>query len=305
MPPSRPLLDTKNVVAFMRNVLSIDFPLKARDAKFCIKIRDVEQLLSIYFAANTIKTADFRHPRFYDEEDREKLRQRIITELIQYERLEDDDKIGLGKGGMRPRGWTVLAGKTFFLITGLPASGKSSIANKISDGSKSIIIDSDFAKRKFPEFGADYGAALVHEEASLITEGPLASKNYEGLNILEIAITQEFNIVLPKICSSEAKTKVILEYFHNLGYRCYFVHVELDREKATRRAFERFKKTNRYVPLALIYDDYSNNPTLTYMKMKTSPFLDGSIHLSNDVRLGELPKVIEALNADFIKQWIE
>jgi len=289
----------------MHNVLSIALPLKSRDAKLCIKIRDTEQLLSIYFASNTIKTADFRHPRFYYEEDRKKLKERIITELIQYERLEDDDKIGLGKGGMRPRGGDILADKTFFLVTGLPASGKSSIANKISDGSKSIIIDSDFAKRKFPEFGTDYGAALVHEEASLITEGPLASKNYEGLNVLEIAITQNFNIVMPKICSSEAKTKVILEYFHNLGYRCYFVHVELDRGKATRRAFERFKKTNRYVPLALIYDDYSNNPTLTYLKIKSLSILDGFIHLSNDVRLGEPPRVIETLNANFIKKWIE
>lgn len=299
----RPLLDTKNVSIFMKNILDVDPIKNKRDANLCIKIRDTEQLLKIYYGSSTDKTPDCRHPRYIDNDSREKLQQKIIVELFTKKRLRKDDDVRLGKDGLLPSGIPRNENK-FFLITGLPASGKSEIANKIADQTGAIIVDSDIAKRKFPEFKANYGAALVHDEAALITNGQLEDPRYVGLNILSLAITQNMNIVMPKTCYSKNKTEQILNYISETGYECYIVHIELDREKATRRAFDRFKNTGRYVPLALIYDGYTNDPTLTYHAVKNLKPIRGHMHISTDVERGHPPILIENNGCNDCVTWI-
>ena len=64
---------------------------------------------------------------YYNEEDRETLREQIVSELIYLERLDDDEKIKLGFGGARPK--EVKRDKTALIITGPPASGKSKVAS--------------------------------------------------------------------------------------------------------------------------------------------------------------------------------
>lgn len=300
----RPLLDTKNVSIFMKHILDVDPIKNKRDANFCIKIRDTEQLLKIYDESNTIETPDFRHPRYIDNGSRKKLREKIIVELFTKKRLRKDDDVRLGKGGLLPPSGIPRQEKKFFLITGLPASGKSEIANKIADQAGAIIVDSDIAKRKFPEFKANYGAALVHDEATLITNGQLENSNYGGESILGLAITQNMNIVMPKTCSKKNKTEQIFDYISKAGYECYIVHIELDREKATRRAFDRFKDTGRYVPLALIYDGYSNDPTLTYHAVKNLKLIQGHMHISTDVKRGDPPILIENNGCNDCVTWI-
>ena len=73
------------------------------------------------------------------------------------------------------------------------------------------------------------------------------------------------------------------------GYAIFLILVELDRLKATRRAFKRFLNTGRYVPLSLIFDSYANDPTLTYLKIikYNSDLLDGYAHIDNDVEFGD------------------
>jgi hypothetical protein len=74
--------------------------------------------------------------------------------------------------------------------------------------------------------------------------------------------------------------------------------VSLDRKNATVRAINRFKLTNRYVPLSLIYDVYANEPILTYYRIKTfHDFEFKSIgKISNDVAIGNAPRFVEGNN---------
>ena len=70
----------------------------------------------------------------------------------------------------------------------LPASGKSTIANSIADLYGAYIIDSDFAKRKIPEFGHEFGASIVHEESSIITFGSRKPKYNDEFSLYEFCV---------------------------------------------------------------------------------------------------------------------
>ena len=64
------------------------------------------------------------------------------------------------------------ARKQAFVLIGLPASGKSSIAVDIADKYGALLLDSDLAKRKLPEYKVyPWGASLVNAESSLIVFG--------------------------------------------------------------------------------------------------------------------------------------
>jgi hypothetical protein len=292
---NRPLYDTTSVSLFLKNIIGVDPTSSKTVANACKRIRDAENLLSQYFPFSTVKSEKYRDPRYVEDVKREILREKIIKELLSKQRLKNDNKIRLGSGGLLPAKKLEFKNK-FFLITGLPASGKSGVAEKLADKTSSILIDNDYAKRKFPEFTDDYGPAIVHEEAELICEGPIADPKYKGLNIIDQAILAKANIVLPKICPTSEKIKGILAFFVRKKYKCFLVHVQLSREQATIRAYTRYLSTGRYVPLALIYDGYANDPTIAYFETRNLPDWAGYARLSTDVMLGKKPKILERKN---------
>jgi len=198
----------------------------------------------------TISAKEMRNEKYRSDEDRWKLRERIISELWNKKRLEDDEKISLSKGGALPRAG-VRREKQAFVIIGLPASGKSGIANEVSENSGAIIIDSDFAKRKLPEFKNHlYGASLVHEESKRITSGFRDENPYKIKSLYELSIGIGANIVIPTIGQNP---KSIIDLANalknNYGYKVHLILVSLSKREATIRAIYRFAKTKRYVPL--------------------------------------------------------
>jgi hypothetical protein len=83
---------------------------------------------------------------------------------------DSDDHIKLGKGGAVPQ--NLMRSKDACVLIGLPASGKSTIARRFATEYGAIILDSDFAKRKLPEFpNYPWGASIVHEESAKIIFG--------------------------------------------------------------------------------------------------------------------------------------
>ena len=77
----------------------------------------------------------------------------------------------------------------------------------------------------------------------------------------------------------------------------HIVNVALDRYKCTFRAYSRFKKTGRYVPLSYIFDEVGNEPERIYFQLKRkylncSGFISFS-QLSTDVEFGEQATVLE------------
>lgn len=242
----------------------------------------------------TLQSRSYRN--FYHRTDKERITlwNKIVADLITKKRLDSDEKIRLGRGGALPN-TDIKQSKSAYIIIGLPASGKSTIANEIADEKGAIILDADYAKRKLPEFNSlPFGATLVHDESDAIIFSPPQDNKFSSL--FHLATKFNLNVVVPKIGNNFESIVKLAKTFKHYEYKVHVTLVELDRKKATIRALDRFVTTDRYVPLSLIFDSYSNNPTISYYKLKSyySAHFDSFGVLSTDVPKGQSPKCIES-----------
>lgn len=292
---ARLLGDQDLVEHFLDKVLDHDFSnLKNIHAKI---IQGEIGLLSFDINKQTLNATNYRHRDYKDDRKRSGLRKHIIDELVNNVRPDDDDAIKLGYGGVLPK--SGLANhRQAHIIIGLPASGKSGIANKCAESNNAIIIDSDYAKRKLPEYDSyPWGASITHEESSEITNG--FSNNPQGLqSIFELAILKNANIVIPKIGQKAEGIIKLARAIKSRGYQVHLTLVSLLKREATIRAVYRYYKTQRYVPLGLIFDSYGNDPCLTYYLIKNKYFdlFDSFGAVSTNMPMGENPFCIDASN---------
>lgn len=234
----------------------------------------------------TSSSNKYRIKKYSSNEQRLALRNQIVAELFNERLLQNDDDIVLGHGGVMPE--TPVRRKNAYILIGLPASGKSSVAIEIAKNNGAVILDSDMAKRKLPEYSQyPWGASLVNAESSIIVFGDKSNPSFSSL--YEKVVEQKYNIVIPKIGS---EPEDIIPYCINLKKLNYKVHltlVYLPKEKSTIRALHRFLKSNRYVPLTLIFDVFSNNPALTYFKLKNiqPDYIDTFGIINTDVQRGK------------------
>jgi Zeta toxin len=213
----------------------------------------------------TSTSIEFRDRNFSTDADRLLLRKQIVNELFTKNLLKDDDKISPSRGGARPK--KIKYTKQAYFLMGLPASGKSSVAFEIANRYGAVILDSDFAKRKLPEYpNYPWGASIVHEESSMIVFGNEEKTGFTSL--YSMAIQDKCNVVIPKIGADYRDIIPYCEALKKAGYSVHLTLVYLPKEKATIRALKRFHDTKRYVPLARIFDVYANNPALTYFLLK-------------------------------------
>lgn len=275
---SRPLVDDSAIESFLTKCLDINsiadqykFDVYEQDAieKISTKIRDVEAAVANTDSRDTLDSKNCRRGTYRDDGVRDSLRRKIVSELIEQERLERDDDIALGRGGAKPIATSPRADKQAYFFTGLPASGKSSLVNRTADKLGAYILDSDFAKRKLPEYDSPAGANLVHREASKIVFG--GSKAAPCLS--KFCIFNGFNIVLPKVGSDYDELIEEREALRKEGYSVHLTTTIIPRQLATFRAFQRFEQTGRYVPLSLVFDGYANDPNLTYYRAMTETLL--------------------------------
>ena len=288
----RPIHTNPLAEAFVKNILGIKS--RTEVSKAVNRVVKAEMLVAQIGKENSLTSSDYRDTMYKDDESRADLRGKILDELIDLQRLQNDDDIKLGLGGARPE--LIKKEKQAFIITGLPASGKSGVARKVADLHGAFILDSDFAKRKFPEYLTEFGAHLVHEESSLVVFGsPVAADEF---TLQGYCLSEDYNVVIPKIGHSVLPLTEQAEYLKDHGYSVHLILVSLDRGKATNRAYQRFVETNRYVPLSLIFDSYSNDPILTYYRIRYSDYnkLFTSIgKVTTDVPRGTLPKIVESI----------
>lgn len=259
----RPLTNNLLTRPFVEGVLNLRRP--ADIAKASSLIMQAEIHLAAMEEKPTLQFKEYRSTLCCENRDRSALHERILLELISKTRLAEDDKIKLGHGGAMPT-TAIQRRKQAFLVTGLPASGKSGIANRIADAEGAVILDSDYAKRKFPEFAqGPFAATVLHAESSVVV---LGDEQDEAENLKGYCISEEYNVVVPKIGYNPDTLHELAVYFKKRGYDVHLTLVSLDRQAATIRAYKRFLKSKRYVPLSLIFDVYSNNPTMAYFRLK-------------------------------------
>ena len=286
---SRPLEENKFVFSFLTKALLLDKHTADEATPYITK---AERLLKSMSLKSTLDSSENRRPLHSKDEDRIKLRMDIFNELKDKKRLKDDEAIKLGSGGAKPS--VIKKHKEAIIITGLPASGKSSIANHLAELYGAYLIDSDYAKRKIPEFNQEYGASIVHEESTLITFGSTDEKYSEEFSLYEFCIAKGFNVVVPKIGSSRDSLRGLRDALIEKGYRVHLVLVSLDRQESCKRALNRYLETKRYVPLSLIFDVYSNEPTLTYYRVREDPEWTSVGKLSTMCTVGTPPQVVHS-----------
>lgn len=303
---NRVLNNNRDVSAFLQSVLS----MSPKGKKFEQIVRDITNIeIEIIRKTNkqTLTCDDFRDHEYLSDSARVALRSQILNELLNNKKLENDEKIKLKCGGALPLHSDVKIEKQAYYVMGLPASGKSGITNIISDKYGAVVLDSDYAKRKLPEFCDSCGAAITHQESSAIVIG---DKSVNEPCLLTECVKKGYNIVVPKIGSEYKKVVDFAESLKEVGYSFHVILVRLDRKKAVERAFHRYNKNreHRYVQLSLIFDVYANEPTIVYydLKRKYLDRYDSFQMISTDVELhkpyiildshGDCPLTKEDLN---------
>lgn len=293
----RPLYEFNVTKDFVTKVL--DVPQNhPQFGEYVIKI--VNEECVPLFAEDTINNRDSRDAAYRDETIRDRLRKQIVSEMLTEKRLDDDELVRLGYGGAMPHSKVVGSQRKAFYVMGLPASGKSSVCGALCDMFGAFLLDSDLVKRKLPEFSQKSGATLVHKESSIITMGGsfCGTRFY---SIMEHCYINGYNICIPKIGSVQKEIEDLFRFLRECGYSIYVILVSLDRVKATKRAFERYKSTKRYVPLSMIFDGYANDPTLCYYRIRKSLeenhslLVDEMIALSTDVPVGDPIRIEDSM----------
>ena len=194
--------------------------------------------------------------------ERKILRRRIIEELY-------------GKGAEKKE-------SKAFIVIGLPASGKSSaVAEPLAKKYGALIIDSDEAKERLPEFTDGLLADAVHEESSEIAD-----------KVRTTAIKNGDNIVLPLVGKTEPKLKKLISLLKSTGYEVNLHYVDLPVDKAVERGKARFSETGRNVPLDYIRS-VGLNPKHNFDKLKVDKEVDSYGEWSNDVDRGQRPRLLE------------
>ncbi len=268
---ARPLLDHQTIEGFLKGCLQIDRTFKCYNgvsysaSDIAKKIRDAESAVGQTNRDCTLTSPRNRVPEYRDDGLRIGLRETILSELIQLDRLDSDDAIQLGVGGAKPKLRAPENGFQAFIITGLPASGKSTLVNTISDKLGAMILDSDFAKRKLPEYdGSPAGANLVHKESSTIVFGDDQGEP----SLFGYCKETGSNVVIPKIGHDYKDLQDLRKGLVTAGYKVHLTSVVLTRGDAATRALGRFLETGRYVPLSLIFDGYANDPIMNYYRCR-------------------------------------
>ncbi len=291
---SRVLFTDIEVERFVDGVLEMSESPNKREA--INSISAAERNILKYDSFSTWIKEDCRDYEWRDDKIRRKLRKQIIEELYTLNRLDDDNDITLKSGGSAPKCEPKYDKKAIYII-GPPASGKSTISSIIADIYGAHIVDSDFAKRKLPEYTNQIGSAsLVHEESRHLVF------DTEGDSLISRCFQNGNNIVVPKIGDNLDDILEFTKSLKSIDYSVYLISIDLDRQKATQRAYNRYISTKRYVPLSLIFDKYGNEPTLNYFKIKQrySSMFEGFAQISTDVPYGTPSTTIEVENMDEI-----
>ncbi|EPT8452277.1 zeta toxin family protein [Vibrio fluvialis] len=214
---------------------------------------------------------------YQSDRARHALRAQVARELSLESIPLNDDDIRIGNGGCKPRSEPRSERKAI-IILGLPASGKSTVAQQMSDAMGAFIIDSDFAKRKFPEIAFPNGAGWTHEESNRVVfredGGPLAACLGFG-----------HNMIIPKIGSSAKGIIELKQYLESMQYDVSLALVWLEPQKAMKRAVHRYQETKRYIPMAVL-EGYGSKPLDVFNKLIAEHHWESFIHLSSDVDKG-------------------
>ncbi len=231
---------------------------------------------------------------FMSEEFQKNRQYKFNNETVQgygniLDKLYDDAKIMAYRETNRsiPTNDPIAKDKTVTLITGTPASGKSTFANEVAIKKKSMIIDSDEAKKTLPEFANGVGSNAVHTESKLMS-----------FSLIDRAVAQGENIVIPRVGHKLDDVKKILKEFKDKGYRTEVLHIDVSPAEAFKRMIQRFLDTGKLINIDY-FESIDIKPKQVYNSIKTK--FDGYAEINANGKIGE-QKITEENNLFRLRQ---
>lgn len=231
------------------------------------KIYHLELESKLLFNYSTYQSHIFRNLKYKDSSDRNALKRKILKELIFFDVPISEENICFGSGGCAP---SFVTKHNFFQIIGLPGSGKTYMANIISKKYGAYLVDSDFAKRKFPEFESfSCSSSLLHEEANELTY------SLERNSLFKYCIQNRFSMVVPRIGYLYESLSNTLKSIKKTGYNVYLILMDINSIESIKNCYKRYVKTGRYIPLLKILNDCGSLPKKNYDLIKKYNYISG------------------------------
>lgn len=211
-------------------------------------------------ATNSLKPDEILNTPLYkwalkQQEGKEPLDPNENEELVNQLSNEFYDAITKGKNNSKYKG------KNLVLITGLPASGKST--GKIKEFLGNCIeLDNDIAKTmpcldKEDLFNGGLGANVVHQ----------ICKAAEA-NVKERLIKEGFNVAIPMIGDEEKSIGKRAKDFVDNGYtNMSILHSSVSNDESRKRVFKRLVTNDRFIP-DIVIKAYGDGPTETFNRLK-------------------------------------
>lgn len=241
------------------------------------KIYHLEFQSQLFSEYSTYRSTMYRNCFYKSFNERFALRKKVLNELISYCNITNEKNIHLGIGGCKPI--TYPTHKKFFLLIGLPSSGKSYIANIISLVIGAYIIDSDYAKRKFPEFSiSPCASSLLHEEANKITYSKL------GKSLFNYCLNCKYSMVMSRVGHISDSLTSHLLLLNDHGYDIYLIFIDINVTESILSSYQRFCITGRYIPLCKIIYEYKSLPEKTYHFIKQKEYMTGYAWIKTNIK---------------------
>lgn len=208
------------------------------------------------------KDHENEHTALIDTPERNALRQRIADQMY-------------GSGAS-------VKARQFTYWIGLPASGKSGLAEAEAAKTGALLLDTDKAKPELPEYDDGKGTSIVHVEASRIR------------NIArDRAIAANDNIVLPTVGHDLGGLTKEITALKAAGWTVNLRFADLDARKAASRAVARYGDGGIFVDPAYILS-IATLPEATYTALKDNAGVATYARFDTDTPRGTPPRLIES-----------
>ena len=160
------------------------------------------------------------------------------------------------------------------LMGGSPASGKSTFLRKYAPyllKEEILKVDADEIRAKLPEYKG-WNATQTHQETKDIVNTLLSDRT--------IGIPCKYDVIYDGTMNSTKSYYPLIALLKKLGYKVFIVYIDkVDEEVIKKRALERYKKSGRFVPMAVIDDFFTRGKSaLNELKDKADGYMvvDGS-----------------------------
>lgn len=164
------------------------------------------------------------------------------------------------------------------IYTGLPAAGKSTAVNPLSEKEGMFIFDNDVIKGMIPEFEATGGAAAnaVHKESGDIQKAAL--KEFLG------GSKKGCNLAIPTIGDDAGKIyDKFISRLEEAGYDVEVRGIEASPDTSSSRVITRAIETGRIIPSETVLD-YGNGCDTAYDEMKNMTGKNGKPYVREKQR---------------------